>query len=759
MDRSRHDRHNRQGRLSCFDRVSVAAYIPLGISRDFSPKLVGEDCQVFAAGRVCARSIGEPNSHPVHAEGTGGCAIESSMDEHNSPLSPTENAAALSASALRILGDRAQAVLAARREQAARLEADLSSQLDAIAAALSEQLEAEDASVHESDSLRAEIARLTAEHEACRTAWMAERTQMEIEEEVLRQRLVKFETEDAAHGEEMAQLKEEFEKDRRAWRVERGELEQRRDELEQTVRKLEAAAASKGDELSAQLAQVAAFEAEREAWIAERKALTEKQSELAETISKLERSVAEDTQTKEAISARAAELEAAQAASNAQHAEFEREREELARTIARLEEAAAATHDDLSAKVVELEKYHAQLSSERRELELQREELAAKVAQLEQEAASHQKELAAKLTALEEAQAVSADERKKLLAERDELVQKSANLEQQLKGSQAEWRDQLFDFEERLRVQQASWTEQRTEWTEARTAVERERDELQQKFDLALEDVQRLRAHTADLEQELSRRPEAKEVASTELVALRAERDALAARVEQLERQTAAAIDPNVEQQLSDLTRRFELAVEDVRELKTKNARLEAQLAEAAKSKSKGSAPVDSGAMDWESQKRRLLAALEENCADDDPEQEKERVTIQATIEMTDAIVAEKDRQIAELQAQLSEGVEGSACQVERDPKVKELLDTDEIIAQHRKRVEELERELDQKLRTAELELSVERAKMARQKVELEELKSNLEAQRQALAATGGVPTQGQPKRRWLNKLGLGGEE
>ena len=164
-----------------------------------------------------------------------------------------------------------------------------------------------------------------------------------------------------------------------------------------------------------------------------------------------------------------------------------------------------------------------------------------------------------------------------------------------------------------MREQQASWIEQRTEWTQARNGIERERDELQQKFDLALQDLQRLRARGAELEQELSRRPESNQADSAELVALRAERDGLAARVEELEQRPAAQIDPNVEQQLSDLQRRFELAVEDLREYKTKCTKLEVQLA-AASSKSHAPTP-DAGGNDWESQKRRLLASLEEKHA------------------------------------------------------------------------------------------------------------------------------------------------
>jgi hypothetical protein len=84
------------------------------------------------------------------------------------------------------------------------------------------------------------------------------------------------------------------------------------------------------------------------------------------------------------------------------------------------------------------------------------------------------------------------------------------------------------------------------------------------------------------------------------------------------------------------------------------------------------------------------------------------------------------------------------------------LLDNDEVIRQHRQKIAQIEQELDAKLRAAELELSVERAKMARQKVELDQLRVELESGRDS--ATGG-DTGGGPKRRWLSKLGLSGEE
>lgn len=380
------------------------------------------------------------------------------------------------------------------------------------------------------------------------------------------------------------------------------------------------------------------------------------------------------------------------------------------------------------------------------------------------EARKYETEIARLTEELDVARRAAVTDRESLEHERDalairveELAIRAEELEASNRAAQDEWRNQLLDFEAKLRDQQTRWNEQRTEWSIVRTAHERERDELQTKFKLALEDVQRLRERVAELEHDLARRPESAQADSTELVALRAERDALSERVEELEQCSAMQSDPASEQHLSDLQRRFELAVEDVRELKTKNAKLESQLAAAGDTRSV--AAPDAGGMDWESQKRRLLASLDEGEDTTDALTRQERVTIEGTIEMTDAVIAEKDEQIAVLTAELDAARNNPSGDESRSEKLSELFDSDEVIAQHRQRSQQLEREMEEKLRAAELEISVERAKLARQKAELEELRTNLDAQRQSLESTGGTSVPGAPRRRWLSKLGIDGKE
>lgn len=399
--------------------------------------------------------------------------------------------------------------------------------------------------------------------------------------------------------------------------------------------------------------------------------------------------------------------------------------------------------------------------------------------QLEQIAATLQEQTATEAADVEDADRTSAgiirltqelersrtawdEERSALETARDDLAQQMAQLEAEQRASKEEWQTQLAGFEQKLGEQQSIWNGQRSEWNEQKSSLEREQDELQQKFELALEDVQRFRGRVAELEQDLASCPDTNADDSAEMVALRAERDALSERVNELEHQPVPEIDTHADQQLADLQRRFELAVEDVRELKTKNAQLESQLA-AAGGNTSGPAECGGMDMDWESQKRRMLASLEdEGVEDGDPDRQKERATIESTIDMTDAVVADKDREIAELKTQLATAGSNHAASLDEAhaQKFGELVDADEVIAEHRKRIAQIEREMEEKLRAAELELSVERAKIARQKVELEDLRADLDSRRSTHNTIGATAAAaGMPRRRWLSKLGLGGDE
>ena len=264
--------------------------------------------------------------------------------------------------------------------------------------------------------------------------------------------------------------------------------------------------------------------------------------------------------------------------------------------------------------------------------------------------------------------------------------------------------------------------------------------------------MHKLKRENSELHAELASRPAANEEESPELVSLRAERDALATKIADFENAPQQPVDSNVQQELADLQRRFEMAVEDVRELKQKNAELQDQV----QSESSTFGTFDAGGSDWESQKARLLAELgAEDQGTITAERKEARATIEGTIAITDQVVAEKDKELAELKATMdSQPAEVDLDEIKKSI-AEEVLDNDEMIQEERKRLEEMQEEWQEKLRKAELELSVQRAKLAREQSELQEKLAVLTQAEKENPQT----EPGKPRRRWLSALGLKEDE
>ena len=81
------------------------------------------------------------------------------------------------------------------------------------------------------------------------------------------------------------------------------------------------------------------------------------------------------------------------------------------------------------------------------------------------------------------------------------------------------------------------------------------------------------------------------------------------------------------------------------------------------------------------------------------------------------------------------------------------------MIRAERERLASLEDQWQEKLRQAELELSLERAKIARTQNELAEQQLELETLRAAVERATGEAGAGETRQNWLNKLGLGGDQ
>ena len=449
-----------------------------------------------------------------------------------------------------------------------------------------------------------------------------------------------------------------------------------------------------------------------------------------------------------ALAARTAELEAQAEEFARQHAKLASDRSDIEQQCRKLEaeraelevavshykseqeSTAQADHEELDHLQRELEHERSSWQSERQQLETRLRELTTQNAELRSELAEAERRLAALQ------QSVKSD----VAVVRNELAAQTAAWQRERAKLSAE-RGEISDELQSVRSQLEHSLEQ--EAIASAGLVE-----VVPKFELAMEDARRLRGRVAELEQELARRPQGDQHELPELIHLRAERDSLVDQVASLEGRLTNETNADGDQELADLRRRFEMAVEDVRQLKTEKAKLEQDLATVRRSPG---AIADVVASDWEAQKRRMLATLEGD-EPTTPERKRERASIEGTIRITDEVVAEKDREIETLRQQLDDAAGRTSDE--------RIIDADELIRTERERLVALEAELHEKLRAAEMELSMARAKLTRQDSELEKQRHELETLKKAgpsLAASGSKIQE--PKRRWLDKLGLGGDQ
>jgi chromosome segregation ATPase len=189
----------------------------------------------------------------------------------------------------------------------------------------------------------------------------------------------------------------------------------------------------------------------------------------------------------------------------------------------------------------------------------------------------------------------------------------------------------------------------------------------------------------------------------------------------------------------------------EVEALKARIADLERQLAQ-GQACGRGSAGA---VLDWEAEKNRILAALELEVSDVEagPAQ---RLEIERVIRTTDRLVAEKQQQIEQLQALLTAQSSNLASVAVGAAALGRSLDQDAIIRQERETLRQLQEQWREKLRQAEIEISVERAQIARQKAELDARCRALALPAVAAEDTAGGKLGDRPPRgQWLARLGL----
>jgi hypothetical protein len=436
-----------------------------------------------------------------------------------------------------------------------------------------------------------------------------------------------------------------------------------------------------------------------------------------------------------------------------QKAEFEQklghDREDLRRLSDELDAKLAQHREDVRQHQSDRAERETALDTAKRQLEAREQQLAR---QRSEEADRLRGELDALTKELALAQAAAASTAGEIagLRQSRETLQKEyealcrANLERQ----------QTID---ELRQRQAALEQAQAALQRSLDELREQDSQLQQAYDELLHAHERLSAAHQCAERELSERSNAGAADQSELEGLRAEREALIARLADAESKPAEG---DLQQQ-DELQRRFEMAVEDVRSLKRKNAELEEALVGLKSAGARPAVAVAGDSPNWEMMKRQMIESLEAD-ADSSPEKAAERATIENTILMTNEVIAQKDHELAELKLLLSQQSGSIGSVAVGASAIAGVLDQDELIQQERRKLAELQEEWTSKLRQAEIDISVERAKITRDRAQVEEKLASYEAERakqvnegDSTAGSGNDAGKKPTRGRWLARLGL----
>ena len=168
--------------------------------------------------------------------------------------------------------------------------------------------------------------------------------------------------------------------------------------------------------------------------------------------------------------------------------------------------------------------------------------------------------------------------------------------------------------------------------------------------------------------------------------------------------------------------------------------------------------------LSWEQRKEALLQQLEAETHSEAPCDPRKVLEIEKIVEQTDAEIHRRDQEIADLKTlieQQSIAHDGMAIGVAA---VAEMIESDAMIVSERLRLKELREEWEQKQRQAEIEMSMERAKLARERLELQDKirafddsnKDNAsQSDEDKKASKSGTSGTSGTRGRWLARLGL----
>jgi regulator of replication initiation timing len=160
-------------------------------------------------------------------------------------------------------------------------------------------------------------------------------------------------------------------------------------------------------------------------------------------------------------------------------------------------------------------------------------------------------------------------------------------------------------------------------------------------------------------------------------------------------------------------------------------------------------------ALTWDQRKQALLRQLEAETHGEELCDPKKVLDIERVLEQTDSEIARRDREIADLRSLLEQQAIAQNGMAIGVAAVAEMIETDALIVAERLRMQEVQQDWEKKQRQAEIEMSLERAKLARERLELQE-------KTRAIAAEQPFETDAEKKvikergrGRWLARLGL----
>jgi thiamine phosphate synthase YjbQ (UPF0047 family) len=159
--------------------------------------------------------------------------------------------------------------------------------------------------------------------------------------------------------------------------------------------------------------------------------------------------------------------------------------------------------------------------------------------------------------------------------------------------------------------------------------------------------------------------------------------------------------------------------------------------------------------LSWEQRKEALLQQLEAETHAETPCDPRKVLDIERILEQTTSEIERRDQEIADLRTLIEQQSIAQDGMSIGAAAVAEMIESDALIISERLRLKELRDDWEQKQRQAEIEMSLERAKLARERLEIQEkiqrYEENNSSQTEEETPSGKTRTRG----RWLARLGL----